>query len=99
MVLLVLSISGLTRADITSGVFRPINHQILGLSSRSVSLVRYTLHFHAMITGAINHVLSFIIHQVIPVAEVEAVNVCVNVNSCRSVVAVRLAEVHVATPF
>ena len=52
-----------------------------------------------MITGAINHVLSFIIHQVIPVAEVEAVNVCVNVNSCRFVVAVRLAEVHVATPF
>ena len=76
-----------------------MNHHILGLSSRSVSLTRYTLHFHAIITGAINHVLSFIIHQVIPVAEAEAVNVCVNVNSCRFVVAVRLAEVHVATPF
>lgn len=58
-----------------------------------------TLQFQAKRTGIVNHVLSLIIHQVIPVAEVDEVNVWVNVNSCRVVVAVRSAEVHVATPF
>ena len=52
-----------------------MNHHILGLSSRSVSLTKYTLHFQAKSTGVNNHVLSFIIHQVIQVAEVDEVNV------------------------
>lgn len=80
------SISGLTRADITSGVFRPMNHQILGLSSRRVSLTRNSLTFRTSKDQAVL-VVSVTSHHIMPVQEVEEVNVWVNVNSCRVVVA------------
>jgi hypothetical protein len=68
-----------------------MNHQILGLSSRSVSLTRYTLQFHISNAG-LSHNVSLIIHHTIQVQLVEEMNACVNVNSCRVVVAVRLDE-------
>ncbi len=68
-----------------------MNHQILGLSSRSVSLTRYTLTFRTSSVGLVAQV-SFDIHHIIQVQIVEEANVCVNVNSCRVVVAVKLDE-------
>lgn len=66
-----------------------MNHQILGLSSRSVWLFRNSLTFRT--SRVAHHAPESLTSQaVIQVHEVELVNVCVNVNSCRSVVAVRL---------
>jgi hypothetical protein len=85
------SISGLTRADITRGVFHQINHHILGLSSRSVSLTRYNLTFRTSRVAA-ELVVLVTSHHIIPVQDVEEVNVWLNVNSCRVVVAVWSVE-------
>lgn len=64
-------------------------HQILGLSSRSVWSIRYSLTFRTWIVAP-HAPESLTSHAVIQVQDVELVNVCVNVNSCRVVVAVRL---------
>ena len=66
-----------------------MNHQILGLSSRSVSLTKNNLTFRTWIVA--HHAPESLTSQaVIQVQDVELVNTCVNVNSCRVVVAVWL---------
>ena len=85
------SILGLTHADITRGVFHQMNHHILGLSSRSVSLTRNNLTFRTCSVADENEP-SVTIHGVIFVQDVELVSVCVNVNSCQTVVAVSVEE-------
>jgi hypothetical protein len=68
-----------------------MNHQILGLSSRSISLTKNNLTFRTstLITA---HVVLLQSQKLIDVQDVELVNVCVNVNSCRVVVAVKSDE-------
>ena len=68
-----------------------MNHQILGLSSRKVSLTRYTLTFRTCISHRIA-VDAFITQILIQVHDVEEVKVWVKVNSCRVVVAVRFHD-------
>ena len=72
-------------------VFHQMNHHILGLSSRSVSLTRYNLTFRTCSVAAENEP-SVTIHGVIFVQDVELVSARVNVNSCQTVVAVSVEE-------
>ena len=66
------SAAGLYRQDNTFCAFHQINHPILGLSSRSVSLVRYSLTFRTSKDQAVLDV-SEVSHAFIPVHEVEEV--------------------------
>ena len=68
-----------------------MNHHILGLSSRSVSLTKYNLTFRTSRVAAVFVELQHI-HQNKLVQDVDDVSVCVNVNSCRVVVAVWSVE-------
>ena len=68
-----------------------MNHQILGLSSRNVSLTRNSLTFQTSRVAAVL-VVSVTNHQITQDPEVDDVKVCVNVNSCRVVVAVKLDD-------
>lgn len=86
-----MSLFGLTRQLNTFCVFHPMYHQILGLSSRKVSLTKNNLTFRTSRMGLVAHVL-FTIQAIIHVHDVEFVNVLVNVNSCRVVVAVKSEE-------
>lgn len=68
------SAAGLYRQDNTFCVFHHMYHPILGLSSRRVSLTRKHLTFRTCNTGLSPAVL-LIIQGVIPVQEVDEVNV------------------------
>lgn len=66
------SAAGLYRQDNTFCVFHHMYHHILGLSSRRVSLTRYTLTFRTNKVGLVAPV-PFDTHPIIPVPLVEAV--------------------------